>query len=190
MINSGVYSWWRYKFGSKDLPFFLGITNKNGQQSNGIEGNKIKIGSENVVDRINLEEIDDYLNESADFVQTQRKRSRRDSFDSKVNLEEDEDEFLDHKKEVKLLSNEDIVNLSYRLKNKTKTCAIKEVEGKLECPICRLSVKNVHLHFSRKADCGDKIDMDHFSNIFETYKKNVKKIKDNGKTLRYKTKLK
>ena len=73
-------------------------------------------------------------------------------------------------------SSDNIVNLTYQLKDGTEQHSIRKVGEKMECPLCKIAVKNVHLHFSRKADCGNKIDMNHFSNIFETHKKNLRKV--------------
>ena len=54
---------------------------------------------------------------------------------------------------------------------------------KMECPFCRLAVKNLQLHFSRKVECGEKVDMNHFSNRFETYRKEMNKIRDREKKI-------
>ena len=67
-------------------------------------------------------------------------------------------------------------NLTYRLKNSENLNHIIEIEGKQECPFCRIKVKNVHLHFTRNIICGGKVDMEHFSKQFETYKKNKSKL--------------
>ena len=45
----------------------------------------------------------------------------------------------------------------------------------MECPFCRVIVKNVQLHFNRKIECGDKIDLDHFLQIFEKYRRQADK---------------
>ena len=60
----------------------------------------------------------------------------------------------------------------------------------MECPLCKIAVKNVHLHLTRMSNCGNKIDMDHFSNTFETYKKNLRKQTNLEAAIRYQTKLK
>jgi hypothetical protein len=58
----------------------------------------------------------------------------------------------------------------------------------MECPFCRLAVKNLQLHFSRKVECGEKVDMNHFSNRFETYRKEMNKIRDREKKKKQKEK--
>ena len=83
-----------------------------------------------------------------------------------------------------------IENLSYRLKGETEQHALKELEGKVDCPFCKIAVKNIHIHLSRKRECGDKIDMDHFSSTFENYKKNLKKVKNREAVNRYQNKQK
>ena len=94
-----------------------------------------------------------------------------------IDLEEI-DEFLDHQSKKEKQSN---IDLCYRMKNRTENYTIREDEGKLVCPLCNLSVKNVHLHFERKRDCGQQIDMVHFSHEYERYKrdKDRKRIRQN-----------
>ena len=81
-----------------------------------------------------------------------------------------------------------IENLSYRLKGETEQHPVKELEGKMECPFCKIAAKNLHIHLSRKRECGDKIDMDHFSSKFENYKKNLRKVKNSEAVNRYQNK--
>jgi hypothetical protein len=78
-----------------------------------------------------------------------------------INLEEIDD-FLDRERNN--------ANLYYRSVNKSSEYPIREVDGKMECPFCGIAVKNVNIHFQRMLNCGDKVDMGHFSNIFEEYR--------------------
>ena len=48
------------------------------------------------------------------------------------------------------------------MKNKTKKLFIKQVGSLMECPICKVHVKNVNLHLKRKDKCGDKINLKDF----------------------------
>ena len=76
--------------------------------------------------------------------------------------------------------------LCYRLKNKTKEVPIKEVDGKMKCPICQIVAKNLQLHFKKKTGCSDKINLDHFVKIHEEYRKQKDKIRDRIKKQRSK----
>ena len=39
----------------------------------------------------------------------------------------------------------------------------------MECPICRDLAKNMQIHFQKKDYCGSKIDLNHFSPLYEEY---------------------
>ena len=101
--------------------------------------------------------------------QKPRKKARSNSFSSNAQL--------------KLLS-ESIENiLLYKMKNKSEEQSIKQIGGMMECPICKVPVKNVSIHFERKVECGKRIDLVDFSNKFEVYKKEAnrrRRIKDNA----------
>ena len=62
-------------------------------------------------------------------------------------------------------------NIYYRLKNKSKESPIKIIDGKMECPFCKILVKNMNIHFERKLECGNKVDTDHCSINFAQHKK-------------------
>ena len=69
------------------------------------------------------------------------------------------------KRKPKLLTRDEepkIPNLTYKLKNKAKEFQIKETDGKMKCPFCRISIKNIKIHFQRHGNCGGKIDMEQF----------------------------
>ena len=131
------------------------------------------------VNAINLENISEHKEENNQF------------FDENIDLDEI-DEYLDSQPKVSPLFSQDGIELCYRMKNNSQKIPIKEDAGKLECPICKLVVKNVHLHFERKKDCGKQIDMVHFSEEYERYKKakDRKRIQENTKRTRQKQKQK
>ena len=68
-----------------------------------------------------------------------------DNGDEIINLE-DIDDFMDEeakKRKPKLLTRDEepkIPNLTYKLKNKAKEFQIKETDGKMKCPFCRISI--------------------------------------------------
>ena len=70
-----------------------------------------------------------------------------------------------------------IENICYKLKNSREENNIRAVGNKMECPFCQDKIKNLLIHFTRKLDCGDKINMGHFSKEFNDYKKNLVKIR-------------
>ena len=57
-------------------------------------------------------------------------------FDQTVNMENGRPDSL-----------KNLENLAYRLKNKVHLNYIIDVNGKHECPFCKIKVKNVHIHF-------------------------------------------
>ena len=59
-------------------------------------------------------------------------------------------------------------NLTYRLKKHDGEHPIMEDNDKKICPFCKAYVKNIEIHFDRAKTCGDKIDMDHFSQLHKT----------------------
>ena len=123
---------------------------------------------------INLEEVDNFLDEDDDFVKIVPKRLRTQSFGSKTKLVE-----VDSGEVNTPMSNDEIDNLHYKLKNQSEEHTIRQVDGKMECPFCKAEIKNVNIHFQRKPECGGKIDMVHFSNNFEDYKKRSERIRKN-----------
>ena len=62
------------------------------------------------------------------------------------------------------------VKIVYKLRGSMIEKSLLENNGKFECPICRLWVKNMLLHFN-KNPCINKIDVNHFETSFNHYKK-------------------
>ena len=56
-------------------------------------------------------------------------------------------------------------NLTYKLKESNEEYPIMEANDKKICPFCKASVKNIKIHFDRAKICGEKIDIDHFSQL-------------------------
>ena len=161
----------KYRFGRQDLPFLLTQTKGQDGKSNVDINMNInesrKPGAEDD-QTINLEDIDNYLDKEPS------KKPGNTTFCAKLNIEEI-DNYLDEQAGTETLSSEGIIDLCYKLRNKGKEFKIKEVEGKMQCPSCKIVVKNVQLHFSRKTDCGDKIDIKHFAQQYEKYKIQTRK---------------
>ena len=44
-------------------------------------------------------------------------------------------------------------------------------DDKMQCPFCNVLVKNIKLHFSRAAKCGNRINFHAFTKIYEDYQK-------------------
>ena len=59
-------------------------------------------------------------------------------------------------------------NLTYKLRNNSEEYPIMEVDDKKICPFCQASVKNIKLHFDRNQTCGEKVDIQHFSQLHKT----------------------
>ena len=60
------------------------------------------------------------------------------------------------------------LKLTYRLKNHSEEQPIMEANDKKICPFCKASVKNIKIHFDRAKTCGEKIDIDHFTQLHQT----------------------
>ena len=94
---------------------------------------------------------------------------------------EDDADFQDKGKDERIsgsVSQNTVEDLYYRLKNSKQNNNFKEIDGKIECPICRICIKNIQIHFQRKLECGAQIDMDHFNIAHEEFRKeNIKKRK-------------
>ena len=58
--------------------------------------------------------------------------------------------------------------LFYRFKGCQEQQNLMEMNGKMECPICKLMVKNLQLHLN-KTPCFNRVDMDHFETNYELY---------------------
>ena len=64
------------------------------------------------------------------------------------------------------------IKIAYKLRGSMIEKSILEENGKFECPICRLWVKNIKLHFNKNL-CINKIDANHFrqaSTIIRNFK--------------------
>ena len=85
---------------------------------------------------------------------------------------------------------DNIPKLCYMLKHDTKEIPITIVNEKMECPICQIVVKNVQLHFRKKAGCCDKIELDHFNKTYEDYRKQNDKVRNRIKQRRMKERQK
>ena len=62
-------------------------------------------------------------------------------------------------------------DLCYKVNDTEKEHPLKEVNGKMKCPICAAPVKNLQLHFDRNVKCSAKIDQLHFKNNFQEFPK-------------------
>jgi hypothetical protein len=60
----------------------------------------------------------------------------------------------------------------------------------MECPFCRITVKNINLHFQRQPICGNKIDMVHFSNVHEQFRAQKERERNRIKAQNYKLRKK
>ena len=79
-----------------------------------------------------------------------------------------------NKAEKVILSGNDefeVGSLTYQLKGTTKQSTIQMTDDKMQCPFCNVLVKNIKLHFSRAAKCGNRINFHSFTKIYEDYQK-------------------
>ena len=84
--------------------------------------------------------------------QTRQKPNKH--FPSKQNdTSEDDADFQDKGKDERIrrsVSLNTVKDLCYRLKNSKQNNNFKEIDGKIECPFCRICIKNIQIHFQRK----------------------------------------
>ena len=150
---------------------------------------------------INLDEIDEFLDRE---IELENKKQNHQSKRQKRQSNEEKTEEIPSKKAMKGKENieamtsvkkagqvrktnkngsknlEDckLPTLCYRSKNEIRESPIKAVNGKMECPFCKLLTKNVHLHLKKMTGCSYNIDMDHFDENFKDYKKQIDRIKN------------
>jgi hypothetical protein len=168
----------RYRYTGKDLPFLLALqteshtVDEEAQQDDALETRK----------KHEKADVDD------DFVESPAKKLRTEpeSFDMPNSYEEKGNKSEEDVTMIQTTEEAPIPKLCYKLKNKEKEYSIQEADGKMECPICRTLIKNVQLHFYRRIDCGDKVDMDHFTQIHEEYRKQNNRERDKIKKLKQK----
>ena len=161
------------KININEMDYFLD-NNQTVKRSDVKDGGSMKHDKQEIGAEINLEEVDNFLDEDDDFVKILPKRVRTQYFGSKAKLVE-----VDSGEVNTPISNDKIGNLHYKLKNQSEEHPIRQVDGKMECPFCKAGIKNVNIHFQRKPECGGKIDMVHFSNNFEDYKKRYERVRKN-----------
>jgi hypothetical protein len=177
-------------------------------------------GKGDTAEDVNLAEVDEYFdnfmknNEGISCPQApQRKKKKKKAkngpssvpnpasyFQGKQNGIDNEDEdfqgaYDDKKKTEKVNtsasnSNLHIDKLCYKLKNARKTKHFRLADGKIECPFCGIFAKNVMLHFQRKQECGEKINLDHFVTIHKEYKKENERNKHRIRVQNYNCKQK
>ena len=168
----------RYRYSKKDLPILLGLGNGYSKESN----TKIDKSSQRK---------DEIKSSKTNYVVGQKKHG---SIEKKMNLSNsdfDENDFVGHKsndidldeidnyldEEIRKRKSESLSltevtnepNLTYKLKNKIKEYNIDQKDGKMICPFCKISMKNIRIHFERKPSCGNQIDMNHFLSINTKY---------------------
>ena len=142
--------------------------NKESGNSNGSleerQGNKVKSKTRTIRDDIELEDI----NESNYLCSPQPKTLDKPPIPKHIPR-------VSKEASHNLLKEDFVENLFYKLKNKSKSYKIRNVEGKMHCHFCKSLVKNIKIHFERRLDCGNQIDMAHFAQAFEAYAKMKKK---------------
>jgi len=77
--------------------------------------------------------------------------------------------------------------LFYRLRGSGNEQIFGETDGKFECPICKMKVKNIQIHLNKNS-CINQIDVDHFEASFSIYKKVRMQRINKGKKDRMKSK--
>ena len=169
----------RYSFGKKDFPFLLGLEDKKTETVN-------KKKTIDTLDREIRKEIVQNNNNGNSAIRNKRRTSSHQDLEenknkklknNNVNINNTESD----KVKEEILSDSGRSNqeyekncqgkLCYKLINKDQKCHIKEEKGKMECPICRDMAKNMKNHFQKNDHCGNKIDLNHFSQLYEEFTK-------------------
>ena len=84
--------------------------------------------------------------------------------------------------------NNKTTTLSYMLKDESRGKIAIRDNGKMKCPFCKIIVKNILIHFTRKIGCGEKIYLDNFLTIYEDFDEQRKRAKNREKTNKYNNK--
>ena len=195
----------QYRYKRKDLPFLLNIGASSSDDLSNEANKQNPLSKKNTSNKIkaNFEKLCSSLNDD-DFVPNMESNNDKEQehIDEDVNEPEKNNmaptqEHSNHKAKNPKKANttkEDsnpgtnVDDLCYRLKNNTKELPIRQIDGKMECPFCKIVVKNVSIHFERALQCGDKIDKNHFTTKFHQYKREIDKGKNKIYKQRYKEK--
>ena len=134
-------------------------------------------------------QISNSLKSSSDNLEEDRNsRDKSENYDIDLN---EVDKFLDGDTESRFMSSEQSqANLTYKLKNKGKELKIVQDNGKMICPFCKISIKNIKINFDRHVECGRKIDMDHFLSNHNEYLQEKRRNQLRIAQMKRKTKLK
>ena len=140
-----------YRFGRADIHFLLAETNKqddserNDRKSGNKTSNSKIFADERVIDQGHTD--------------TKNERENIKSFDKRSENEEGQ------------LKDDNLNNIYFKYKNVSKEIIIEQADGKMQCPTCKDMVKNLNLHFLKRLECSNNIDLVHFQSNFEEYKK-------------------
>ena len=63
----------------------------------------------------------------------------------------------------------------YRLKSKKEQHHFQQSEKGILCPICSKELKNIRMHFNKSKECAEKLDMDHFTTMYNILNASVRK---------------
>ena len=63
----------------------------------------------------------------------------------------------------------------YRLRNMEEQHHFQQSEKGILCPICSKVLRNIRMHFNKSKECAEKLDMDHFSTMYEILNASVRK---------------
>ena len=175
----------RKKFKSQNIDNVL-ERNSNNRTTKSANKKKIELDLD---DEIDLEEIDEFF----DSMNVNVNHQKQIQIQAKLRKRKELPEFTDFDKPLKrerLLpvnrldtnsrideggdylegKNRSCKNkLFYNLKKKDTRYSIKEVDGKMECPFCGILAKNVKNHFEKVIECGEKIDLKQFIQIYEEF---------------------
>ena len=179
----------KYRYGRKDINTLISLEYRRFDEENNLtRSNQMKLDSKTYVpdrskEKHNVEIILKKRTEEKDQINQETQDSSDEvSQMSNTDVIKKPQERADSKmhSNTKTIAN----NLCYRLKKVRKDFPITEIDGKMECPICKVRVKNLKLHLERKPECEKCIDMVHFSESYCEYVKIICREKERLKRQR------
>ena len=173
-----------YRYGREDINTLISLEYRRFDEENNLtRSNQMELDFKNIIpdrstekhnveiilkeriegiDKINQEETQDSSDEVSPISNTEIGTKPKERTDLKM-----------HSHTTTIIN-----NLCYRLKKIRKDFPIKEINGKMQCPFCKVEAKNLKLHFERNPECEKNIDMVHFLESYHEYMKIIGREKE------------
>ena len=182
------YQTGNYRYGRKDMHSLISLEyRRNDEENNLTKARDMNIDSNTIFPKRSTEKDKKEIIQRKGRIEGKDKINHEEKQDSSDQSSKNERILMPQERaDPKMHSNTKTIanNLCYRLKKVRKDFPITEIDGKMECPICKVRVKNLKLHLERKPECEKCIDMVHFSESYCEYVKIICREKERLKRQR------